>query len=241
MVCEKCKDTVEIVTEQIPHVIRKCKTCGREMKIREAGDHGIGIRVEKGDRFIIPEGWFRIHANPLKGRGQLTKAGLEWFAKLIFLDKFPREQDQVKAVLDKNDTYCTNILQKSDLLAGLDIENEKDSKKIFDILKENQDTAEWFAYTFGTLNSIAMEALDQGDIMRTAWAVAGAERFRSMLVFKQELEDVVWMGHSARRLINLLETWDSNNLRTGFVEDVQTIQFMNYLDIWYYAYCVPDS
>lgn len=237
MLCKKCKDIVEIENEQMPHVIRTCKACGREMKICDPGDHGIGIRVEKGDRFIIPDGWFRIHANPLKGRGQLTKAGLEWFAKLIFLDKFPCEQDQIKDVLGKNDVYCTRILNNSELLAGLNIENEKDSKKIFEILIENKETVEWFAYTFGTLNSIAMEALAQGDVIRTAWAVAGAERFRSMLVFKQELEEVVWMGHSAKRLINLMETWDGNKSNSD--EEFWQIQFNEHTYVLSQVFSVP--
>jgi len=69
MACTDCKDILEAENEDTPHVIRKCKSCGREMRICEPGDHGMGIRVEKGDRFIMPDGWFRVHANPLKRKG----------------------------------------------------------------------------------------------------------------------------------------------------------------------------
>jgi len=48
--------------------------------------------------------------------------------------------------------------------------------------------------------------------------MACAERYRSMLVFKQHLEEVVWMGHSAKRLIDMLGLWDGNkdNADEGF-------------------------
>jgi hypothetical protein len=237
MACKECKDIVETVNKDIPHVVRKCKSCGREMKICPPGDHGIGITVEKGDRFVMPAGWFNIHANPLKGRGQLTKAGLEWFAKLIFLAKFPRQASQIEDILKENDTLCTNILQSSDLLAELDLEKEEDARKFFDVLKENQDTAEWFAYTFSMFNNIASKAIEQDDAQKAAWAMAGAERFRSMLVFKQELETVVWMGHSAKRLVDLLEVWDGN--RSNPDEAFWQIQFNQHAYVLSQVFSVP--
>ena len=40
--------------------------------------------------------------------------------------------------------------------------------------------------------------------------MACAERSRSMWVFKEHLEEVVWMRQSAKRLVDLLQTWDNN-------------------------------
>ncbi len=237
MACTDCKDILEAENEDTPHVIRKCKSCGREMRICEPGDHGMGVRVEKGDRFIMPDGWFRVHANPLKGRGQLTKAGLEWFAKLIFLGEFPRQPDQVMDVIEKNDTLCSNILKNSNLLAGLDVGKEEDAKKVFEVLKDNQDTAEWFAYTFRVFNTLARESLEQGNALKAGWAMAGAERFRSMLVFKQDLEDVVWMGHSAKRLVNLMEVWDGNHSNSD--EEFWQIQFNQHAHVLSQVFSVP--
>jgi hypothetical protein len=41
MSCDLCKEIVD--REDIPHVVRICNGCGREMHIVERGDHGRGI------------------------------------------------------------------------------------------------------------------------------------------------------------------------------------------------------
>ena len=64
MSCGTCKNVVDIENHNLPHVVRKCKNCGREMHIQSPGDHGIGIKVNKGDKFVVPNSWFKIHANP---------------------------------------------------------------------------------------------------------------------------------------------------------------------------------
>jgi hypothetical protein len=48
--------------------------------------------------------------------------------------------------------------------------------------------------------------------------MACAERCRSLLIYKQHLEEVVWMGQSAKRVVDLLATWDNNkaNSDEGF-------------------------
>lgn len=149
--------------------------------------------------------------------------GLNWFAKLIFLENLPNQFNQFDEVIDKNDSVCVDILKGSNLLDNLNIENSEDSEKIFEILKNNQDSAEWFAYMFGFFNQASQEAINDGDAKRAAWAMACAERFRSMLVFKQNLEEVVWMGHSAKKLVDILQVWDHN--RENSDEEFWQIQF----------------
>jgi hypothetical protein len=180
------------------------------MKISEPGEHGIGIRIEKGDQFILPKEWLKIFANPLKGTCNLTKAGLEWFAKLIFLEEIPQTHEAITSQIKKNEDFCIGILKKSELLRGLDIENAEHVDKIFEILKEHQESSEWWAFLFGFFNELAQKAVEQGDAQKAAWAMACAERYRSMLVFKQNLEEVVWMGHSAKRLVDMILLWDGN-------------------------------
>ena len=218
MPCKICKNQVEIENLNVPHVIRKCKECGREMHIRNAGKHGIGIKVEKGDQFTIPSDWLKIHANPLKGTGHLTKSGLAWFAKLIFLGELPRQHKEIKNVIKTDNDYFLEILKKSEMLQGLDVEKQEDSEDIHKILIENQESIEWWAYISAIFNEFAEEAIDKGDAERAAWAMTCSERNRSMLIFKQHLEEVVWMGHSAKRLVNFLKEWDGNknNSDEGF-------------------------
>lgn len=210
MACNSCKDVVEIEDLDVPHVVRKCANCGREMRVHSPGDHGIGIKVNKGDKFVIPRTWFKIYANPLKGKVHLTKAGLIWFAKLLFLEDLPKKRKDIEVELDKNEKTCSQILKTSELLKDLDIENPDHSTQIFETLKESHESAEWWAFSFRMFNDLIKDAIRENDAKKAAWAMACAERCRSLLIFKTNLEDVVRMGYSAKRIIDILKIWDGN-------------------------------
>jgi len=68
-----------------------------------------------------------------------------------------------------------------------------------------------------------MQALEQGKSSQVAWATLLAERFRSMRIYKQSLEQPVWMGQSARRLIEFLRLWETN--KTNGDEEFWQIKF----------------
>ena len=82
MACPKCADIIE--RPDLPHVVRQCEGCGRELRIHERGAHGIGFNVRKGDKVVIPADWL----NPLKSSGQFSRYGLQWFAQQIAFDTF---------------------------------------------------------------------------------------------------------------------------------------------------------
>jgi hypothetical protein len=210
MTCDICKHLIDIEDLSSPYVVRTCQKCNRKINLREAGEKGHGIKVEKGEQFIMPQGWLQIAANPLKGRGALTKHGIEWFAKLIFIQELPKNPDDLDSQLRKNEEFCENYLRKSDLIKDLDIENPEHSEEIFKRLNSNQASIEWWAFLFATFNSIVEEAITENNAKKAAWAMGNAERCRSMCVFKDNLEEVVWMGHSARRIIDVINKWHSN-------------------------------
>ena len=210
MTCDSCKHLIDIEDLSSPYVVRTCQKCNRKINLREPGEKGHGIKVEKGDQFIMPQGWLQIAANPLKGRGVLTKHGIEWFAKLIFIQELPKNFDKIETQLKKNEEFCENYLRKSDLIKDLNLENSEDSEEIFERLNSNQASIEWWAFLFATFNSIVEEAIAENNAKKAAWAMGNAERYRSMCVFKDNLEEVVWMGHSARRIIDVINKWHSN-------------------------------
>lgn len=211
MSCALCHNISDVDPKSGPYVIRICSQCGREMRTREIGKHGIGINVKEGEQFVIPAEWLITSANPLKGNGNFTRSGLSWFAKLIFLSELPRSVDEFKVVLDSNEKYCSEVLKRSVHLKGLDIEKESDMEIAFDIIRKLEGTAEWYAMAFGSFNAIALSAIEEGDANKAAWAMSFAERMRSMCVFKENLEEVVWIGHSAgRKIVKLLKLWDAN-------------------------------
>jgi hypothetical protein len=77
MTCKSCEEIEDVTETGGPFVIRACSQCGRPIKLREPGKHGIGLQVRAGDQVVIPAEWVKLAANPLKGTGQFTKSGLD--------------------------------------------------------------------------------------------------------------------------------------------------------------------
>ena len=62
----------------------------------------------------------------------------------------------------------------------------------------------------GVFAQIAEEAINNSDIGTAAWAIQICEKSRCMLIFKENLEVPIFMGHSAKNIIDLLQIWYSN-------------------------------
>lgn len=206
--CPKCEGVVE--RPDLPHIVRICANCGRTLRVHEAGKHGFGFQVRKGDQVVIPADWLRLSLNPLKSTGHLTRYGLQWFAEQIHLEGLPQKKADIGAEIDRLQKRCDDVLSSSNLLKGLDLESPEHADQIIGTLKERRDTAEWFAFVMGTFLSFVRDAIESNDVQQAIWAMGCAERFRSMLLFKEHLEEVVWMGQSAKRVVDILRTWDNN-------------------------------
>lgn len=148
--------------------------------------------------------------NPLKGTATFSRTGLDWFAQQIFLEALPTKRqgirDELKRMADEYDLF----LMESELVKPFNIHDPNDGDQIVKRLVEHKDSAEWWAHLAGFFSSFALEAMDNNDAEFCTWATACAERCRSMFVFKRELEDVVWVGQSARRIVNILSKWDTD-------------------------------
>lgn len=208
MSCPKCQHVVE--RPDLPHVVRPCEGCGRELRIHEPGAHGKGMQIRKGDQVVMPADWLRMSLNPLKTNAHFTRYGLQWFAEQIHLENLPNKKDEIAAELDRVQKQCDQILTGSPLLVGLNLENPVDAERAIDILKSNRDTREWWAFLMGTYVAIVRDASSSGDVEQAIWAMGCAERCRAMLVFKEHLEEAVWMGQSAKRVVDILHLWDTN-------------------------------
>ncbi|WP_415878553.1 Shedu immune nuclease family protein [Methylomonas sp. TEB] len=210
MICKACETLVDIEDLSSPYVIRTCPGCDRKIKLREPGDNGHGIKVEKGDQFIFPENFLKVSANPLKSTGHLTKHGLGWFSRLIFVEELQNNPDNVEELIQNNHTLSNNVLEKSELLKSLGINSESDAEEVFSRLNDHKESLEWWAYLSAMFTSIVAEAIEENDARKAAWAMRASERCRSMVVFKESLEEVVWMGHSAGRIIEVIRKWHAN-------------------------------
>jgi hypothetical protein len=147
-----------------------------------------------------------------------------------------RRNDFLAAIAELDDGY-REVLKKSPLLAGFDFENSDQSEPIFNKLSEKRGTPEWWIYASGCFLSIAKDAIEKQDAVLAAWAVACAERFRSLYLFKEHFEEVVWMGHSAKRLTDLIHLWDAN--KTNDDEEFWQIQFQSHSFAFTQLFSVP--
>lgn len=216
MTCQECEHLVE--RPDLPHVVRPCPTCGRSLRIHEPGEHGIGFKLRKGDQVALPNDWLKLSLNPLKSSGQFSRTGVQWFASLIHLEDLPAKKNDIAAELDRLEQKCDRILGASALLVGLDISNAEHADAIVSKLSEHKESPEWWAFLVGTFISFLRDAIEKGDVHQAVWAMGCVERCRSMLVFKEHLEEVVWMGQSAKRIVDILARWDTNqsNADEGF-------------------------
>lgn len=237
MTCEKCENVEDVTDAGGMYVIRKCEQCGRSMKVREPGAHGIGVQVRKGDQVVIPAGFIKLSANPLKGGGHFSKYGLGWFAGLVFGNGIEGRRHDFMNVLDELNNEYGDILKKSPLLEGLDVEDPAQVEAVYNKLSTNRSTPEWWLYASGIYLSIVKDAIEQKDALLAAWATAAAERFRALYLFKQNFEDVVWMGHSAKRLTELLNLWDAN--KTNGDEGFWQLQFQSHSIAFTQLFSVP--
>jgi hypothetical protein len=237
MTCKACEQIQDVTDAGGLYVIRNCSSCGRPMKVREPGAHGIGVQIRKGDVPVMPASWLTIAANPLKGRGQLSKSGLDWFAGLVFgsgLEK--RRNDFMAAIAELDDEYG-RVLKNSPLLAEFDIEDPQQSEAVFKKLSADKEKPEWWLYVSATFLSIAKDAIEKQDAPLAAWSMACAERFRSVHIFKEHFEEVVWMGHSAKRLTELIHLWDANKMNSD--EEFWQIQFQSHSFAFTQLFSVP--
>jgi hypothetical protein len=226
MTCKACEKIEDVNDAGGLYVIRKCSQCGRAMKVREPGKHGIGVQFREGDQVVMPANWLAISANPLKSSGHLTKHGLDWFAQLIFVNDLGSRREDLLAVMAQMDDEYGEVLKNSPLLVGFNVEDSEQSEAVYNKLKDNQSSPEWWLYVAGVYLAITKDAIEKGDARLAAWAMACAERQRALYVFKANFEEVVWMGHSAKRLTDLLRLWDANT--TNGDEEFWQIQFQSH-------------
>lgn len=212
MGCKACEMLSDIADLSRPYVVRTCVTCGRKVNLRNPGAHGIGIKIDKGDQFVMPASFLAFSTNPLKGTGYFSAAGLSWFAELVFgvdiAKKTIREDFSEAARLVKESNE--NFFKDAEYLKGLDLDDPANEEEVFKRINANQKTVEWFGYMAAGLCFCALKAIEDGNASEAAWASASAERFRALAIFKSYFEEAVFAGHSAKRLVELIQTWDEN-------------------------------
>ena len=129
------------------------------------------------------------------------------------------------------------MLRNSSLLSGLDPDNEEDWPMMTERLECNKDADEWWILYFNGFCSIALKAIQDNDVRKAVWATSAAQRAKSMILFNNYFKDVVWMGHSAAKLINLLRLWEGNKDNNS--EHFWQVQFRDHRFAFSQLFSVP--
>jgi hypothetical protein len=209
MGCPICATQPDVNDLNSPYVIRTCSGCGREIKIRKI-EKGGGIKINAGDQLVIPPGFIQIALNPLRGTGQMTRSGASWFASQVFVGDYgPQLTNMASAIATERAEY-EQVIKTAPFLSGMDFADDAQANAIVAKLKENDSTPAFWAFWADCLLATVRDAVSENDAQKAAWAMAYAQRCRAMYVFKEHFEEVAWMGHSARRLVQLVQIWDAN-------------------------------
>jgi hypothetical protein len=168
----------------------------------------------------MPPDYIKLAANPLKASGRMTPAGIEWFAELVFGTDIATKEARENFVpaLEKIQEANEELYRHSAKLLDLDLTNEVDVETAVHRLNEDPKSVEWWGLMAAISCSAASENIKAGNASEAAWDMAVAERFRALALFKEHFLEVVMMGHSAGRLIQLIREWDANkgNSDEGF-------------------------
>lgn len=198
--CDQCGHS--LVPLKTVHVARKCEKegCEKTIYVRESSEDGKGIKVKKGDRFIIPKGFIELSLKP-SGRGRLFRPGLSFLIeKLVFGDR-PDSGTKLVPLLEQYEKQADKLLKNSALLEGLDIDSEDDAEEVLKRLTTSKSKPEWWAFLMGGFADRTRKAIDRNEALEAAWAVYYVINSHAMLVFSQEFEETLWRGYLANQVI----------------------------------------
>lgn len=197
------------------HVQRECDACHRMTYVAESGDANQGLRIRKGDVVTIPAGAIRFSLDPSKSTGRLTRDGVSWLFQHLLFNAMPGNatgwtSDALNTFLETTSNEADNVLRTSPLFADLDLESESGGEQALQRIEDRHDLSEFWATMTGSMTQIVQQYIEEQDPLRATWAASVLMNARTMLIFKQHLEEIVWRGYRIGGLQDVLGLWHSN-------------------------------
>lgn len=210
-VCGECG--ASLIPLKSVHTVRPCEKCGKTTYVFEPGENGQGIRLRTGDRLVFPPGTISMGLDRSSSSGWFTRAGLGWFASMLFVAGAPEKPDDLSSLFDHYLEECEAILRRSDALNDLDLDSEADAQIAVERIRDSgelRDSIEYWAFALIAALADPKSALNQGDAQHVAWAMNRLTNSHAMLVFKRDLEDIAWRGYLTESLRDMLRIWHGN-------------------------------
>jgi hypothetical protein len=179
-----------------------CPECGKNFYIPEP----------EGDQIISIEGSVILSLDHAKATANLSKIGISLMAQILYFSDQPNTPEEVISTLDKYQEQALKVWEEKSIAMGLDLSknNEEDNIKFVETINQNTNSAEWWAGQ--VLKNIirVKESIDNNNVLDAAIAINLLMNSRSMLIFKQHLEDTIWNGYMINHLKNILKIWIEN-------------------------------
>jgi hypothetical protein len=176
------------------------------------GPSDAGLTVGPGDQVVVPPGALSFGLDPASSSGQFTKPGLAWFVQTA-LNDFGPDAGDLRPTLEAFSEFAMKTLEESALLGEIDFGSTGAGERVWDAVRERPDTAERWAWLMLQGSAMALQALEDGDAGRAALGAYHAVNGRTLLLYVQQLDEVLWRGYRAeglRHLQRVLATWQTN-------------------------------
>jgi hypothetical protein len=119
------------------------------------------------------------------------------------------------AALDRYKERTTEILNDSERLAGLDLDDEAQAAEALSRVEDHDQYPEWWAVLVGGGAKALRERIEPGADSNEVAVIAEHLAFAwAMLVFTQHLEPLVWRGYESsgvEAMQRVLTLWEANN------------------------------
>lgn len=196
--CSDCGRSLQPLP--LPHVERSCEECQRAVYLVEPGEDGKGIKIRAGDKFTIPAGTISFSLDPSQSTGKLTRHGVRWYVtRVLFNEAVAADAAALESLLERYEKQADHVLENSDKLAHLDLEDEQDASGVWEILEKDKTSVEWWALLEGSMAHLVRDALEAGNAGEAVKWALHMQAARTMLIYKRSLEDHLWTGYRHTR------------------------------------------
>jgi hypothetical protein len=139
--------------------------------------------------------------DPAKSRGRFFRGGISWFVGQLLASGIPQTGADLDDLLGRYEKEAEDLLEASEKLSHLDLNTEAGGSEAMRLLQADTDSIEWWAMRMGAMVVDIRERVTRGETSDAVVSAVRLQAARSMLMFKQQLEEHVWTGYLHAQLI----------------------------------------
>lgn len=199
--CSRCG--VSLQPLPVPHSSAACETCGKLKHFVRLDERGKGPVLVAGETFTIPGDWFKVSFDPIKSNGQLSRHGVPFLLRELFLNGMPNGVAQFTEAMQRSRESWEQDLRHSDKLAGIDLSSPEGGDQAVKRLESDKESWEWNLLVKDIFAGMAVDEAASGNAVNAAYAGLYAGLHHGMsIVTEPYFEEMVWRGYQAGLVIH---------------------------------------